>query len=228
MDDTRKDVNETKTEEQDKNKNDKGSSSVKSDRRKKRKGKRSLAKAEKEIEILNEKLRDTEQKLEKTYVEMVEYKNRFLRAMADLDNYRKSVQKEIEEARTRTKESLYLDIISILDNFERAMQSFKKDNIDEHTMSIIKGIEMIYKQFHNLLEKEGVKAYSSIGERFDPRKHHAMMHKEAEGVESDQILEEYEKGYMYGDKILRPAKVIVSKKKENNIEDKEEKNNGEE
>ena len=228
MDDKRQDLNENETEKVNKDKHEKESGMTKSERRKKRRGRRSPAKAEKEIEILNEKLRDTEQKLEKTYIEMVEYKNQFLRAMADLDNYRKSVQKELEETRKRTKESLYLDIIAILDNFERAMQSFKKDNIDEHTMSIIKGIEMIYKQFHNLLEKEGVKSYSSVGERFDPRKHHALMHKEAEGVESDRIIEEYEKGYMYGDKILRPAKVIVSKKKENNIKDKEEKNDGEE
>ena len=197
-------------------------------KKKKRKGKRSSVKFEKEIEILNKKLEEMEHQNEKIYVEMVEYKNRYLRAMADLENYRKSVQKELDEARIRTKESLYLEIIAILDNFERALQSFKKDNIDEHTMSIIKGIEMIYKQFHNLLEKEGVRVYSSVGEHFDPRKHHALMHREVDDVETDRILEEYEKGYTYGEKILRPAKVIVSKKKANNIESKEEKHDGEE
>ncbi|NIA23391.1 MAG: nucleotide exchange factor GrpE, partial [Proteobacteria bacterium] len=174
MNNSNEELNKNKTEEASNVENRKESSVAGNRSKKKRKGKRSLAKAEKENVILNKKLKDAERQSEQYHIEMVEYKNRFLRAMADLENYRKSIQKELEEVRTRTKESLYIDIISILDNFERALQSFKKDNIDDHTISVIKGIEMIYKQFHNLLEKEGVKPYSSVGERFDPRKHHAL------------------------------------------------------
>ncbi len=228
MNDDKNNLNENEKIEIKDNNDNKETVSPKEERRKKRRGRRSTAKLEKEIDILNNKLRDMEARLEKTYVEMVDYKNRYLRTMADMDNYRKSMQKQLEEVRGRTKETIYLEIIAILDNFERAMQSFKKDNIDEHTMSIIKGIEMIYNQFHNLLEKEGIKQYSSLGEAFDPRKHHALMHKEVDNEEPDKIIEEYERGYMLGDRVLRPAKVIVSKKKEDKIEDKEEKNDGEE
>lgn len=196
---------------------------------KRKKSKKKEKKSGEKIENYKIRIESLERELENMNNQAEKYKDLYFRMAADFENYKKKMKNEIDEIRKYTKENVYLEIISILDNFERALQSFNKDEVDEHTISIMKGITMIYKQFHNMLERENIVQFESLGEKFDPRIHHALTHKEVEDTESDIIIEEYEKGYKYKDKILRPAKVIVSKVVKNNKNiDKEASNNGKE
>lgn len=155
------------------------------------------------------KLNELRKEFLKIIEENKEYKELYLKTLADFKNYKKREAKEIERIKDLVKGDIILKILPIIDNFERAMCFEMNDNNFE---SIKKGIEMIYKQFLNILEKEEVKQFSSIGEKFDPSKHEAVGIAYDDSKEEDTILDEVEKGYYYKDSLLRPAKVIVSKK----------------
>ena len=155
------------------------------------------------------KFNDLRKEFLKIIEESKDYKELYLRTLADFKNYKKRQIEEMEKIKDLIKGDIILKIIPIIDNFERAMCFEMNDNNFE---SIKKGIEMIYKQFLNILEKEGVKQFSSIGKKFDPSKHEAIGIAYDDSKEEDTILDEVEKGYYYKDTLLRPAKVIVSKK----------------
>ncbi|MDF2674853.1 MAG: nucleotide exchange factor GrpE [Clostridiales bacterium] len=144
-------------------------------------------------------------KLQKKEKECEEYLDMLKRTMADFDNFRKRTLKE--------KESLYDDgfseaatqILPVLDNFERAVAYNNKENV-----SIIEGIEMILKMFKEVLQKMGVEEIPSMGEKFDPNYHNAIMHVEDENYDENIIVDVMLKGYKYKDKILRFSMVKVA------------------
>lgn len=139
--------------------------------------------------------------LKKQFAEMTETAKR---AMADLINYKKQAEKEKTSLAAFVNTAILLEIITILDNFERAISAMAADEIPEDHK---KGIQSIAGQLTSLLEKYNIRAFGSVvGKKFDPAFHEAIA--EAPG-EKDIILEEIEKGYMAGDRVLRPAKVKV-------------------
>lgn len=149
--------------------------------------------------------------LEEALDELANYKDKYLRALAELDNQRKRSIREKEEIRRYATEKLILSMLPVVDNFERAI------GIDKNSGSvkdIIDGVKLIFKQFKEVLEKEGLKSFDSIGQKFDPYKHEALLAIESKEHEPSTILEEVEKGYLLGEKVLRPAKVTVSKQDE--------------
>lgn len=155
------------------------------------------------------KLNDLRKEFLKMIEENKDYKELYLKTLADFKNYKKRQVEEMEKIKDLVKGDIMLKIIPVIDNFERAMYFEMNNNNFE---GIKKGIEMIYKQFLNILEKEGVKQFSSIGEKFDPLRHEAVGIIYDDSKEENIILDEVEKGYYYKDILLRPAKVIVSKK----------------
>ena len=96
-------------------------------------------------------------------------------------------------------------LIPIIDDLQRTLDSIDKDN------SVYDGIQMVKDKFENVLGKNGVKTFDSIGETFDPELHDAMLIQESEEFESQKVIQEFEKGYYYHDKILRHARVVVAK-----------------
>lgn len=143
---------------------------------------------------------ETLESLKKQLAEMTETAKR---AMADLINYKKQAEKEKASLSAFVNTAILLEIITILDNFERAISAMATDQIPEDHK---KGIQSIAAQLTSLLEKYGVKQFSAIGKKFDPAFHEAIA--QAPG-EKDIVLEEIEKGYIVGDRVLRPAKVKV-------------------
>ncbi len=132
--------------------------------------------------------------------------DRLSRLQADFDNYRRRALQENKDLRARANEKLLSELLSIIDNFERAL-----DVQENETESFIKGIEMIYRQIMSLLEKEGVTPIEADGESFDPNLHHGVIKEPApEGVEEDTVTAVLQKGYMYKDRVLRPAMVKVA------------------
>jgi len=148
------------------------------------------------------------EEMEKIKKERDEYKNLYLRALADHDNYKKRIEAEWKKAVEYANERLVFELLPVLDNFERALDAMKEaTDVD----SIKKGVEMIYKSLLEVLRKEGLEPFDSRGEKFDPRLHEAISVKETSEVEPGVVVEEFQRGYKFKNKLLRPARVSVSK-----------------
>ena len=133
---------------------------------------------------------------------------RYLRLAAEFDNYKKRTAREFGEVFKRANERLLRSLIEIIDNFERALSHESDDNGGE---AYRKGIELIYNQLGELLSKEQVTAIESIGQPFDPHYHEAIMQAESEEYGEGIVCQEIQKGYKIDDKVLRHARVSVSK-----------------
>ncbi len=151
-----------------------------------------------EVEILDEEQsNDFKQKYDELH-------NRYLRQLAEFDNFRKRTAKE--------KSSMYDDgvrdtvtkVLPVLDNFERALQSVVNQD------GFYKGVEMILEQFKNCITDLGVEPIPAEGEPFDPNLHYAVGHIEDEKYDENVVFEELQRGYKYKDKVIRPAMVRVA------------------
>lgn len=130
------------------------------------------------------------------------------RAQADLINYKNQEKRRMQEVVNFTKENFILEILEILDNFNRAAAEAEKRKEEDH---LVDGFLKIKEQFEGFLGKEGVTEIKSHGEEFDPHFHEAVETVHSESEESGKVIEEIQKGYLLGDKVLRPAKVKVVK-----------------
>jgi molecular chaperone GrpE len=140
--------------------------------------------------------------------EKEEYLDGWKRAKADLLNYKKDEHKRVEVMVFREKEKLFKKILVILDNLNRAEEEVKKR---EESNEIIEGFLRIKGQLFELLKEEGVEEIESLGKEFDPFYHDAIEMCEDSSMESGVVVEEYEKGYLYKNEVIRPAKVKVNK-----------------
>jgi len=137
----------------------------------------------------------------------VELSDRMLRTLAEFDNYRKRVAREKDDLLKYGAEKMALDMLLVADNFERALDQ-AKSAID--AAAVVKGIEMIFKQFLVTLEKFNIKSFDSIGQTFDPEKHEAMAQQSHTEFAENTIMAEFQKGYYLNDKLIRHARVVVS------------------
>jgi len=152
--------------------------------------------------------------LEQKNREVEDHLNSLRRLQADFQNYKKRVAREKQNIYKYASEDLIVKLLPILDNFERAMDSAKskKEKEDEKEFkSFIQGVDMILKQFKQVLEEEGVKEIQAVGEKFDPNYHEAVEQVEDERYQSDTIISVVRKGYIYKDKVIRPSLVKVAK-----------------
>lgn len=129
-----------------------------------------------------------------------------LRQMAEFDNFRKRTEKEKEQSFSNGAASVVEKLLPIIDNFERAIASRKEDT----DAAYADGVEMIYKQFNTVLEGLGIKAIEAVGKEFDPSLHNAVMHIDDENYGENEVVEELQKGYTYGDTVLRHSMVKVA------------------
>jgi molecular chaperone GrpE len=132
--------------------------------------------------------------------------DRLLRTAAEFDNYRKRVERERRDLADFMKADILTEILPIVDNFERAMQAPSSD-----ADSLRKGVELIHKQMLDFLRKRGVTPIEALGADFDPNFHQAVIHEETPFHREGEVIEELQRGYMLGDKLLRPAMVKVAK-----------------
>jgi len=165
-------------------------------------------KEEKNNNIPKEEMKLAEEKKEEKSYDVLW--DKYLRLQADFDNYKKRSHRERMEFIKFANEMLILELLEILDNFERAEKAAdqKKDFNLLH-----QGVDMTAKQLHSLLEAKGLKRIMVIGEKFDPHFHEPMEVVEEEGVEEDTIVEEMQAGYTLNSRIIRPAKVKVKRGK---------------
>lgn len=153
------------------------------------------------------KLKAQEKVIDKLTIERDDYKDKLLRNLAEIDNFRKRVKKEKEDHRKYALGDFLKELLVISDNLERALK-VKEGESGEN--SIISGVEMIYRQFMEILSKNGVTEIDSMNKPFDPNIHQALSREEAEFVSGPTIIEVYQKGFMYNEKLLRPALTKVA------------------
>lgn len=151
-------------------------------------------------------------KLKEAYRLAEEFKDKYLRAHAELNNVLKRLVKEKEEYIKFANEDLLSEILYIVDNFDRASEHM---NNAQKVESIIEGIKMIQKQFHLFLERNGVEKIKSLGKKFDSALHEAIEHVETDESKDGIVIEEVQPGYLLNGRLLRPAVVKVGKKKSN-------------
>lgn len=183
------------------------------------------------LKQLQKELKEKEDLLEELKEERDEYKDKYLRNLAEIDNFRKRVKKEKEDYQKYVLSEFLLDLLTIYDNLERALKAktpAQKDEsvltllVSEDEKSIISGVQMIYKQFSDLLRKYNVVEIDALGKHFDPNVHQALSKEEREGITEPTVVEVYQKGFMYNDKLLKPSLVLVAIPKEEEAEEVEE------
>jgi molecular chaperone GrpE len=164
-------------------------------------------KDEKEIEELKKKLEEKEKEAKENY-------DRLLRTAADFENYKKRAAKEKEDWTKFAIEDLIRAILPFVDNLERAVNHAQKV---ADTGVLVEGARLTLQQLLQALNKFGLSSFESVGKPFDPAVHEAMLVVETDKHEPNQVVEEFQKGYLLNDRLLRPATVSVSKPPEKEI-----------
>ena len=161
---------------------------------------------EETVEDTEEKVTETpeEENSEKLEKELKEAKDNYLRLMAEYDNFRKRSAKEKDRIYGDTKSAVYLELLQVLDNFDRAVE-----NADASEEDFRQGMRMIHQQLISIFQKDGVEAFGKPGDEFDPNLHNAVMHEENDEKGENEITDVFQKGYRMGDRIIRHAMVKV-------------------
>jgi len=143
--------------------------------------------------------------------QVLQYKDQYLRTAAEFENYKRRTDAERAEFFAYAGEKVLAEMLPVLDDFDRTMESFDKSHDKD---ALKKGIDLVYAKFRSVLEKQGLKPMKSDGTKFDVNLHEAILQQPDENKEPETVLNTVEKGYYLKDKVLRHAKVVVSSKPE--------------
>ncbi|WP_372847209.1 nucleotide exchange factor GrpE [Pontiella sp.] len=134
-------------------------------------------------------------------------RDQFVRLQADFANFRNRTQRERIELYQRANEDLLLEILPVLDHYEMGLQTAEQHDADK---AVVDGFRLVYDQFRNVLKKFNLTPIDAVGEVFDPHKHEALTHMPSEEYAAEICSNQVRRGYLFGDKLLRPAQVVVS------------------
>jgi len=140
--------------------------------------------------------------------EIAELKDKYLRTLADNENSRKRVRQQSEESVRIQREAILRDLLPIIDNLERALAA-SREGTDAKT--IVDGVEMTVRALLDFLRAQGVTPVQSVGQAFDPNRHEAVDHVASQTHPPNTVVDEFHRGYLIGDRVLRPARVSVAK-----------------
>jgi len=138
-------------------------------------------------------------------------RDQFIRLQADFTNFRNRTQRERVELYQRANEDLLLELLPVLDHYEMGLATAEQSKTDP---AVLDGFKMIFDQFQNVLQKFNLTPIDAVGEKFDPHKHEALTHMPSDEYEEEICSQQIRRGYLFGDKLLRPAQVVVSSGKE--------------
>jgi len=161
---------------------------------------------------------ELKKKLEEKEKELAGHHDRLLRLAADFENYKKRAAKEKEDWTKFANEDLIRAILPFVDNLERAVNHAEKV---ADTGVLIEGVRLTIQQLLQVLNRFGLSSFESVGKPFDPTVHEAMLVVETNKHEPNQVVEEFQKGYLLNDRLLRPATVSVSKPQEKGVQTSE-------
>ncbi len=170
-------------------------------------GKKTSASSENELDVKVDPIPALERELESAKAESLENHDRYIRKVAEFENYRRRKEREFGELIRSSNRDLIARLLPVLENFERAMNHTE---VGESFDNYQKGVEMILTQFKELLSVEGLAPIESVGKPFDPNLHEALMQIPSDDYDEGVVCEETERGYLLGDRVIRHAKVVVS------------------
>src|ERR1700688_42542 len=153
--------------------------------------------------------------------EIAELKDKYLRTLAESENARKRIRQQSEESIRIQREAILRDLLPIIDNLERALAAARNGT---DTRTIVDGVEMTVRALIDFLRAQGVTPLQSVGQSFDPNRHEAVDHVASEAHPPNTVVDEFHRGYLIGERVLRPARVSVAK---GNGTDSEKRNRGE-
>jgi len=166
--------------------------------------KKSKGKGRKKKPTKEEKLLEEKEELQQKYDEL---NDRFLRLYSEFDNFRKRTAKEKLELIKSASQDLVIDLLPVLDDFERGLKAFKDHQADPE---LIKGVELIYTKFYNILKQRGLKPMESMGKEFNTDWHEALTNIPAPSEDmKGKVVDVIQTGYLLNDKVIRYAKVVV-------------------
>ncbi len=149
--------------------------------------------------------------LDEARTESEQWRDRFLRKAAEFDNYRKRTEKEKAESISLGKSAILTEFLPVADACERALQSLDSSASDQIGLEKYKeGVELLYRQMLDVLARVGVVPIEAVGAKFDPHLHEALMREEDPSSEENTVIQELRRGYLFKDRLLRPAQVTVS------------------
>lgn len=162
--------------------------------------------------------------LEEALAEAAQLKDKLMRTAADFDNYRKRSRRELVDAEKKGRDHLLKDFLPVFDNLERATSHAGSSELkDASTIKgLVDGIELVMRQFHDVLGRLGIERVESVGQPFDPSVHEAIQHLETSDFPPGSIAAEVQSGYKDGDRLVRPALVVVAKARSSQIVDAEQ------
>jgi molecular chaperone GrpE len=140
--------------------------------------------------------------------EIAELKDKYLRTLADSENARKRIRQQSEESVRIQRESILRDLLPIIDNLERALAAARSGTEGK---TIIDGVEMTVRALIDFLRAQGVTPIQSVGQSFDPNRHEAVDHVASQAHPPNTVVDEFHRGYLIGERVLRPARVSVAK-----------------
>lgn len=154
------------------------------------------------------KVKELNREIEKLKAELSETKDKYLRTVAEFDNYKKRRGKEIIDIIDRANEQFCLEILPVIDDFERSLNSETKR---KSYKSLKQGVDLIYQKLMSVLKKQGVEPIESIDQKFNPELHEAIMQIDDKEKQSHTVINEVLKGYLLKNKVLRYSQVVVNK-----------------
>ncbi len=154
-------------------------------------------------------VKEFEDRLECAEKETKQNYDNFLRASAELENFKKRSSREMNDLRKYANEALLRELLPIVDNLERAISSSSNDEQAEN--GVVEGVGMTLKEILKVFKKFSVKPIEAVGNQFDPAFHQAIQQAEADNHPENTVIQEFQKGYMIHERLLRPSMVIVSK-----------------
>ena len=168
--------------------------------------------------VINARIETLSRELDQKTKEAAEANEKYLRTYADFENYRKRMQRDLAEFRKYANEQFALELLPVVDHLGLALKHAGESGDAGEGMQ--QGVVLVYKQLRDVLEKFGVKQFSAAGEPFNPAQHDAMMQVATDEVAENTVVQVMQDGYLYHEKVLRHAKVSVSKQPD--VENKEE------
>jgi molecular chaperone GrpE len=159
------------------------------------------------------RLKELEEQVAAAQAEARENHDRMLRLAAEFENYKKRTAREMEDLKKYATENLIRQLLTVVDNLERAIASASTD--DKNGQSVVDGVALTLSEVMKILEQHHVSPIESLGVPFDPSFHQAMCQEESEDHPPNTVVQEFQKGYMIHDRLLRPAMVVVSKAAQN-------------
>lgn len=145
--------------------------------------------------------------------EEVDYKSKYFYVAAEMDNYRKRVEREKENLVKFGNEKVMSDLLDVADNFDRTIGMLKGDE-DQKVKNLVIGLDMVQKQFLDTMGKHGLSQIQALGKEFDPNFHEAVAQEYAEGTKPNEVIKEFQKGYSLNGRVIRASKVVVSSDKQ--------------